>query len=126
MSRWTMPAACAVSSAGAGLAQPAQRRGRAGSARPRLQHVGDGAAAHELHDHEGAPVVLADVVDRHHVRVRGEPGGGARLALEAAARASSSARWAASTFTATARSSSSSCASQTPAIPPLAMWRTTR
>ena len=32
-------------------------------------------------------VVLADVVDRDDVRVRGEPRGGARLALEAAARA---------------------------------------
>jgi hypothetical protein len=69
---------------GGRLAQPAQ-----GALRLDLlaaaQHVGDRAAAHELHDHEGAPVVLGDVVDRHDVRVRGEAGGGARLALEALA-----------------------------------------
>ena len=70
--------------AGGGLAQPAQRALR------RIvlvapQHVGERAAAHQLHDHEGALLVLADVVDRHHVGMRGEPGGGARLALEALA-----------------------------------------
>jgi hypothetical protein len=67
------------------LAQPAQR-GVVGDRAALLEAVGDGAAGHELHDHEDAAVVLADVVDRHDVGVRGEAGGGARLALEALAR----------------------------------------
>ena len=68
------------------LAQPPQRSLVADRA-ARLQPVADGAAAHQLHHHEDAALVLADVVDRHHVQVGGEPGGGARLALEAQARA---------------------------------------
>jgi hypothetical protein len=67
-----------------GLAQPAQR-GLVGDRAAGLQAVADGAAAHELHDHEGAAVVLGDVVDRHDVRMRGEPRRGPRLACEAAA-----------------------------------------
>jgi hypothetical protein len=65
-----------------GLTQPAQRR-RVGDRAPGPQPLGDGAAAHQRHHDERAAVVLADVVDRHHVLVPGEPRGGARLALEA-------------------------------------------
>ena len=53
------------------------------------QRVGDGAAGQVLHDDErrgGAPILgpgLADVVDRHHVRVSREVGRGAGLPLKA-------------------------------------------
>ena len=79
-------ASCAASSA-APASRSQRRPCRASIARPRLEPVGDGAAAQQLHDDERPARVLADVVDRHHVRVRGEPGGGPRLALEALARA---------------------------------------
>ena len=82
-SRWTTPASCAASSATA--ASRSQRSAVSGGIRSPLQPVGDRAAAEQLHDHERAAVVLADVVDRDDVRVVGEPCGGARLALEAAA-----------------------------------------
>jgi hypothetical protein len=67
-----------------GLAQPAQR-GRVRDRVAGAQAVGHRPSAHQLHDHERAPVVLADVVDRHHVGVRRQAGGGAGLALEALA-----------------------------------------
>ena len=69
-----------------GLAQPAQR-GVVGDRAPLPQPVADRAAAHQLHHHEGAAVVLADIVDRHHVRMRREARGRSRLALEAQPRA---------------------------------------
>ena len=110
-----------------GLAQPAQRRSSCGISRAGAQPVGHRAAAQQLHDHERAAVVLADVVDRDDVaggrRARRRP---APRAGSAGGRASSSPRCEARTLTATARSSSSSWASQTLAIPPLARWRTTR
>ena len=68
------------------LAQPAQRD-RAREPAALAQPVGDGPAGEVLHDHEGAVVVLADVVDGHDVAAVAEPGGGARLAQEPAPRA---------------------------------------
>ena len=60
----------------------------------------------QLHDDEGAAVVLADVEDRHNRRMRGQRGGGARLALEASAGGSFSVEVpSARTFTARGRSS---------------------
>ena len=47
-----------------------------------LKTVSERAAAHDLHDHEDAARVLADVVDRDHVRVRGKAGRGTRFPLE--------------------------------------------
>src|SRR5215218_11109244 len=78
----------------AGLGQPAQRDA-VGDSAPRCalvtaslvagaQAVGDGPASDQLHHDERVAVELGDVVDRDHVRVRGEAGGGARLAREAA------------------------------------------
>ena len=67
-----------------GLAQPAQR-GVVGEVAAGLEALAERAAAHQLHDHEHAAGVLADVVDRHDVRVRREPRGGAGFALEALA-----------------------------------------
>jgi hypothetical protein len=67
------------------LAQPLQRRGVPDGG-PGLDAVADRAPAHQLHDHEHAAVVLADVIDRHDVLVRGEARRGPRLALEALAR----------------------------------------
>ena len=69
-----------------GLAQPAQRD-RAREPAALAQPVGDGPAGEVLHDHEGAVVVLADVVDGDDVAAVAELGGGARLAEEPAARA---------------------------------------
>jgi hypothetical protein len=67
---------------------------------------------------------LADVVDRHDVRMRRKAGGSAHFALEPR-RARRPARCRASTLTATERPRIWSSASQTPAIPPFAKWRTT-
>jgi hypothetical protein len=64
-----------------GLAQPAQRS-VVGDRPAGLQPVPDGAAAHQLHHHEHAALVLADVIDRDHVWVPGEARGGAGLARE--------------------------------------------
>jgi hypothetical protein len=102
------------------LVQPAQRDARldvlAGA-----QPVGHGAASQELHHDERAPIVLADVVDRDHVGDATESPAAVRASRwKRRARASSSPRWAPRTLTATARSSSSSCASQTLAMPPFA------
>jgi hypothetical protein len=82
-SRCTTSWPCAQSSAIAGLAQPAQRE-RAGGGGGRAEAVGDGAAGEVLHDHEGAVVVLADVVDGHDVAAVAELRGGPRLAQEPA------------------------------------------
>ena len=68
------------------LAQPAQC-GCMRNLTVRLQTVAQRAPAHDLHHHEDAVLVLADVVDGDHVRVRREPGGSACFALETAARA---------------------------------------
>jgi hypothetical protein len=53
---------------GRGVVQPLHRRPRVDPLAA-AQLVGHGAARQELHDHERAPVVLPDVVDRHDVRV---------------------------------------------------------
>ena len=85
-SRCTIPAAWAASSAGGGLAQPAQR-GRAATARRsrRRRRSATVPPAKCSMTMNGAAVVLADVVDRHDVRMLGDPRGGAGLALEARA-----------------------------------------
>ena len=68
--------------AGGGLGEPLQGQ-VAGDLATAADAVGQRSAAHELHHHEHVLAVLADVVDRDDVRVRGEARGGARLALEA-------------------------------------------
>jgi len=68
------------------IAQPAHGRlavDRAAVLAGGPQAVGDGPAGEVLHDDEGVVAVLADVVDRHDVRVRGDLRRRPRLALEA-------------------------------------------
>jgi hypothetical protein len=65
----------------AGVAQPFQSLLAVGAAV--ADHVGQAAPAHVLHHDERLALVLADVEDRHHVGVAGQPRGGAGLALEA-------------------------------------------
>ena len=85
-SRWTIPASCAASSAEPDSAS--QRSAVSSSiSRPDLSRSADAAAGQQLHHDVGLALVLPDVVDRGHVGVGGEAGGGPRLALEALARA---------------------------------------
>ena len=71
---------------GEGLEQVEGQRDRLfGGQRPALQPRRQGLAGEQLHDDVGLGVVLADLVDRAEVRVA-HPGGGPRLAQEAAAR----------------------------------------
>ena len=69
--------------AGRGLAEPLDRAAR--SDRLGASTVVDGAAVEVLHDDERLAVVLADVEDRHDVRMRRETRRGARLTREARA-----------------------------------------
>ncbi len=80
-SRWTMPFACAASSAeAASSSQPAPA---ASAPAPRLSAVGDRAAAEVLHDDERPLVPLADVEDRDRRVLARQPRGRERLPLEA-------------------------------------------
>ena len=63
------------------LAQPPDRLHRSGPP-PQSQSVRHRAAGQILHDDERPALVLADVVDRDHIRVPGERRGEASLALE--------------------------------------------
>ena len=74
MSRWTMPLACAASSASASCGAILERLGD--RQRPCRDARVEGRAVDELHRDERRAVVLVDLVDRDDVRVI--EGGGAR------------------------------------------------
>ena len=116
------PGSCAASSASAASRRPAPRgvAHRAALAQP----VADCAAAHQLLTMTPAIVPPTSLIVTTCGCVRGLRR--APLALEERRARSSSDRCDASTLTATERCRSWSSASQTPAIPPFAMWRTTR
>ena len=81
-SRWTIPLACAASSAAAAWREPLERapdRLRAVAGEP----IGERAAGEVLHHDVRVAVVLADVEDRHRARRVREARGGERLAREA-------------------------------------------
>ena len=129
-------AGCAASRPGArrpssarSRAQPRPRR--ASAARPRapgaaeLMRSAKRPAGEMLHHDEGPPGVLADVVDRHDVRMAGQRRGRTRLALEALTNCGCSANCSASTLIATARRSRPSSAAQIAAMPPTPIRRVT-
>ena len=82
-----------------------------------VDHLAQRLAGHVLHHDEGRAVLLAPVVDRDDVRVV-QAGGRLRLAAEPLDVGRVGRERGASTFTATRRSSSRSCARNTSAMPP--------
>ena len=81
MSRWTIPFACAASSASASsiAVSTSRRHGRPRPGQPRPQRL----ALEQLHHEEERPLMIPDIVQGADVRMV-EAGDGLRLALETA------------------------------------------